>query len=372
MTTEPKACREREAFRRRMKSLAISTEEDADAWGRMKFKHSHVEAAWSGFQAGAAWQSTHQPTEPPENLSGLAGLAEAVKALPGYRLDGLGYKSMAGSAYVRLDDVIAAIRHTSGKGTPMVRLVNADVLLDGIHRIADGCADIDRAELIALIEHQAAVPSGAGEDADITEMQNHWYRLWRNKRRWIIVEEGDGTFSIHEHMIDGVAPPTVKPSKREVAARLLQLLGIGPVAPQDYPEEVCVGTIEYESADIIAFAKDFTPPALKRQPAKDEGTVDREAIYKVLKAEMFTDGQANLAYHALNDAGYLRTPQQPAPLDLPPPLTGEQRWELANAMALAYYLKTETIFGIGQTANHYAMLDVLALIESRYKLVKKR
>ena len=52
-------------------------------------------------------------------------------------------------------------------------------------------------------------------------------------------------------MTDGVAPPTVKPSKREVAARLLQLLNIGPVAPQDYAEEVCVGKFEYNSADIL-------------------------------------------------------------------------------------------------------------------------
>lgn len=88
--------------------------------------------------------------------------------------------------------------------------------------------------------------------ADITEMQAHWNAKWRDKHRWIIVDEGDGTYSIHEHMIDGVAPPTLKPNKREVAARLLQLLGIGPVAPQDFPEEICVGEIEYKSADIIS------------------------------------------------------------------------------------------------------------------------
>lgn len=87
--------------------------------------------------------------------------------------------------------------------------------------------------------------------ADITAMQADWNARWRDKRRWIIVEEGDGTYSIHEHMTDGVAPPTIKPGKREVAARFLQLLGIGPVAPQDYPEEVCIGEIEYKPADIL-------------------------------------------------------------------------------------------------------------------------
>ena len=87
--------------------------------------------------------------------------------------------------------------------------------------------------------------------ADISSMQAEWNKLWRDKKRWIIVEEGDGTYSIHEHMIDGVAPPITKPNKREVAARFLQVLGIGPVAPQDHPEDVCCGTIEYKSADII-------------------------------------------------------------------------------------------------------------------------
>jgi hypothetical protein len=92
--------------------------------------------------------------------------------------------------------------------------------------------------------------------ADITAMQAEWNAKWRDKRRWIVVEEADGTYSIHEHMTDGVAPPCVKPNKREVAARLLQLLQIGPVAPQDWPEEVCVGEIEYKSADILPLTKE--------------------------------------------------------------------------------------------------------------------
>lgn len=87
--------------------------------------------------------------------------------------------------------------------------------------------------------------------ADITEMQATWNTSWRDKRRWIIVEEIDGTYSIHEHTSDSIAPPTIKPNKREVASRLLQLFDIGPVAPQDYPEGICIGEIEYKSADIL-------------------------------------------------------------------------------------------------------------------------
>lgn len=88
---------------------------------------------------------------------------------------------------------------------------------------------------------------------DISDMQTDWNKSWRDKRRWIIVEEGDGAYSIHEHMIDGVAPPITKPNKREVAARFLQCLGCGPVAPQCHPEEISVGHIDYKSADIVPF-----------------------------------------------------------------------------------------------------------------------
>ena len=88
-------------------------------------------------------------------------------------------------------------------------------------------------------------------DAETDEMQTHWNESWRHKRRWILVEEGDGTYSVHEHMTDGVAPPITKPNKRDAAARLLQCLGVGPVAPQDYPEEICVGEITNKPADVL-------------------------------------------------------------------------------------------------------------------------
>ena len=87
--------------------------------------------------------------------------------------------------------------------------------------------------------------------ADITEMQAEWNAGWRDKHRWIIVEESDGTFTIHEHTRDSVYCPTVKKTAREVASRMLQLLNVGPVAPQDWPEEICIGEIEYKSADIL-------------------------------------------------------------------------------------------------------------------------
>lgn len=86
------------------------------------------------------------------------------------------------------------------------------------------------------------------QDPEIVSMQSEWNEKWRDRRRWILVEEADGTYSVHQHDLTGVSPPSEYPDKRKAAARLLQLLGIGPVAPQHWPEEVCIGSIEYESS----------------------------------------------------------------------------------------------------------------------------
>lgn len=86
---------------------------------------------------------------------------------------------------------------------------------------------------------------------EVSEIQAEWNTSWRDKRRWIVVEEGDGTYTIHEHTKDSVYPPVTKKNLRETASRLLQLFNIGPVAPQDYPEQVCVGEIELQPAEIL-------------------------------------------------------------------------------------------------------------------------
>jgi hypothetical protein len=65
--------------------------------------------------------------------------------------------------------------------------------------------------------------------------------------RWIIVETPEG-YEVHEWTPEGVAPPSVYPSRRLAAARLLQLMRVGPVAPQTHPEEVCICAIEQEPA----------------------------------------------------------------------------------------------------------------------------
>lgn len=81
-------------------------------------------------------------------------------------------------------------------------------------------------------------------DPEITAIQEDWLRRYRLAHRWMIVEGLDG-FEVHDHTIDGVAPPTTYPTREQAAARLLQMLGLKePVTPQSWPESVCIGTIE--------------------------------------------------------------------------------------------------------------------------------
>jgi len=60
-----------------------------------------------------------------------------------------------------------------------------------------------------------------------------------------LVETAEG-WSLIQHSEGGsVYPRTSYETKRQIAARVLQLLGIGPVAPQTWPESVCIGEISY-------------------------------------------------------------------------------------------------------------------------------
>lgn len=68
---------------------------------------------------------------------------------------------------------------------------------------------------------------------------------WAGKTVFAIVEEVDG-WSVHQHGPGGVCPAVTYPTERLAAARLLQLLRLGPVAPQTHPETACIGTVERE------------------------------------------------------------------------------------------------------------------------------
>lgn len=77
------------------------------------------------------------------------------------------------------------------------------------------------------------------QDPHIVRLQDEHHERLRKVRRWVIAEQPDG-YEVHEWSEDGVAPPSRHATKRLAAARILQLLGTGPVAPQTDPEEVCI------------------------------------------------------------------------------------------------------------------------------------
>lgn len=60
-------------------------------------------------------------------------------------------------------------------------------------------------------------------------------------RTWTLTERADGTVDVDHIDGDDVHPTINKPNRRAAVGRLLQLLDLGPVAPQREPERVCIG-----------------------------------------------------------------------------------------------------------------------------------
>lgn len=90
-------------------------------------------------------------------------------------------------------------------------------------------------------------------DEEISEFKRNTFDTFKDSRQVWIIEERGAEFIIHtwngsSHTHGaGIGPPSSYPTLRKAAARLLQLLHTGPVAPQTWPEEVCVGTITTDS-----------------------------------------------------------------------------------------------------------------------------
>jgi hypothetical protein len=64
------------------------------------------------------------------------------------------------------------------------------------------------------------------------------------KNRYSLTEQDDGSWLIEQESGSGSTWPAItKPTKRAAIARLMQLVDIGPVAPQLEPESVCIGSI---------------------------------------------------------------------------------------------------------------------------------
>jgi hypothetical protein len=59
-----------------------------------------------------------------------------------------------------------------------------------------------------------------------------------------LIETIPGHWMIRESTKDSVFPPTVKPTTKEMVARVAQIVGLKElVEPQNYPEQICVGEI---------------------------------------------------------------------------------------------------------------------------------
>ena len=86
---------------------------------------------------------------------------------------------------------------------------------------------------------------------DIKEIKKEHFDANIDKEMFSIIKEPDGTFGVYQQTAGSVAPYFKYVNAQLAAARVLQLLGIGPIAPQYWPEEVGVGSIDYKPADIL-------------------------------------------------------------------------------------------------------------------------
>lgn len=84
---------------------------------------------------------------------------------------------------------------------------------------------------------------------EIAKIKQEAFETFRGSRQVWIIEERGAEFIVHKWSGDdwmygsGVGPPSNYPTLRKAAARMLQLLGVGAVAPQTWPEEVCIGSV---------------------------------------------------------------------------------------------------------------------------------
>ena len=86
-------------------------------------------------------------------------------------------------------------------------------------------------------------------DAEVERIKDEHYANLR-KRNVIMIEQSDYGYRMHQWSPDGVAPQSDYDTPHEAAARALQLLGIAePIAPQSWPEQVQIGTINGQSVE---------------------------------------------------------------------------------------------------------------------------
>lgn len=90
-------------------------------------------------------------------------------------------------------------------------------------------------------------------DETIAAIKKEVFDVLKHSRRVWIIEERGSEFIVHRWSGSewkngaGVGPPSAYPTLRKAAARLLQLLGVGAVAPQTWPEQCCIGSIALDA-----------------------------------------------------------------------------------------------------------------------------
>lgn len=92
-------------------------------------------------------------------------------------------------------------------------------------------------------------------DQEIDRIKLDTFGQFKNARRVWLIEERGADFIVHtwngteSEYGAGVGPTNSYPTLRKAAARLLQLLHCGPVAPQTWPEEVCIGSVDVDQQE---------------------------------------------------------------------------------------------------------------------------
>jgi hypothetical protein len=108
------------------------------------------------------------------------------------------------------------------------------------------CANPRFGAQVVLTSHRQEVMTS---EEIIAGIKQDTFGIFKNSTRVWIIEERGAEFVVHSWSGPdwkngaGVGPPHEYPTLRKAAARLLQILGVGAVAPQTWPEETCIGTI---------------------------------------------------------------------------------------------------------------------------------
>lgn len=76
-------------------------------------------------------------------------------------------------------------------------------------------------------------------DKEIVDIKaNHAATFCLEAERLVAMTFYNGVWTVHDWRGENVCPPSTHPTKAKAAARVLQLLQLGPTEPQDYPETI--------------------------------------------------------------------------------------------------------------------------------------